>query len=222
MKLARNTQHAPHNTRVTGRHVLRLKSSALRAPRPALRTPHSAPRTGFTLIEIMVVIGIMAIVMTMGIPMVYKIWRKEPMRSALSSVEEVCGNARARAILQNTMTEVVFHPKEGRFEVSGAAAAPRSEEAASAGPSDVAPAPGSGLSGQLSEHVSIDMLDINLTEYRDREEAHVRFYPNGTCDEMTLILRDDENQQRGVTLEITTGLVSILNEADLQNLRNGR
>jgi prepilin-type N-terminal cleavage/methylation domain-containing protein len=189
-----------------------------------LRSNHRAPRShAFTLIEIMVVIGIMAIVMTMSVPMVYKIWRKEPMRTALSSVEEVLSNARARAILQNTRTEVIFHPKEGRFEISGGSAAPRSDSAASVGTEiNPSPASDSGLSGQLPDGVTIDMLDVNLTEYKDREEAHVRFYPNGTCDEMTLILRDDQNQQRGVTLEITTSLVSLLNEGDLQNLRNGR
>ena len=29
------------------------------------------------------------------------------------------------------------------------------------------------------------MLDINLTEYKDADVARVRFYPNGTCDELT-------------------------------------
>jgi prepilin-type N-terminal cleavage/methylation domain-containing protein len=213
MTLARNTQHATRNTRAAC-HYAHLTNSALRTPRSTLRT-------GFTLIEMMVVVGIMAIVMTMGVPMVYKIWRKEPMRTALAGLEEVCSNARARAILQNTITEVVFHPKEGRFEVSGGAAASHAD-ASTAGPSELGPAPGSGLSGQLSDRITIDMLDVNLMEYRDRDEARVRFYPNGTCDELTIILRDDQNQQRGLTLEVTTSLVSILTEADLQNLRNGR
>ncbi len=66
------------------------------------------------------------------------------------------------------------------------------------------------------------MLDVNLSEYKDQETARVRFYPNGTCDEMTLILRSDKGEQRGIVLEITTGLATVLNDNDLQNLRNGR
>src|ERR1035438_9390132 len=87
----------------------------------SLRTPHSAFRTGFTLIEIMIVVAIMAIVMTMSVPIVYKVWHKAPLRKAVADVMAVCSLARQRAILQGTMTQVTFHPKENRLEVSGIA-----------------------------------------------------------------------------------------------------
>jgi hypothetical protein len=48
----------------------------------------------------------------------------------------------------------------------------------------------------------------------------VRFFPNGIADEMTLILISGDGEQRGVALEITTGLAGVLNQADLQKLRN--
>jgi prepilin-type N-terminal cleavage/methylation domain-containing protein len=191
----------------------------------ALRTPHSALRTGFTLIELMVVMGIMAILMTMGVPLVYRTTHKLPMSRAVTDVVEVCSNARARAILHGAMTEVVFHPMEKRLEIAGAAggAPPAEHPGDGSGEAGAARAPGSGLSAQLDERVDIDMLDINLTEYSRSELARVRFYPNGTCDEMTLILRArDGGEQRGIVLEITTGLASVLSENDLQNLRNGR
>jgi prepilin-type N-terminal cleavage/methylation domain-containing protein len=186
---------------------------------------HASPPHAFTLIELMVVMGIMAILMTMGVPLVYRATHKLPMSRALADIVEVFSNARARAILQGHMTEVIFHPMEKRLEVGGAGgSAPRAENP-NGGTMEVAsaPAPGSGLSAQISERVDIDMLDVNLTEYSQSELARVRFYPNGTCDEMTLILRDrDGGEQRGIVLEITTGLASILSDNDLQNLRNGR
>jgi hypothetical protein len=37
----------------------------------------------------------------------------------------------------------------------------------------------------------------------------VRFFPNGTCDEMTLVLRSDKNEWRTISLEVTTGLASV-------------
>jgi hypothetical protein len=52
------------------------------------------------------------------------------------------------------------------------------------------------------------MLDINLLEYKDADEARVRFFPNGTSDEMTLVLHDGD-QYRKITLEVTTGLASV-------------
>src|ERR1700720_869739 len=73
----------------------------------------------FTLIELMVVIGIMGIIMGIGIPFAFHAMHKESLTKAVSEVVEVCSHARARAILQGHMTEVVFHPKEGQLEVDG-------------------------------------------------------------------------------------------------------
>ena len=172
----------------------------------------------------MVVVGIMGIVLTMGVPIVYKVFHRPPMAQAIKDVFEVCSRARAQAILRGQDVDLVCHPQERRFEVVAAAPPP----SPAPGPTgDVGPASppaptGSGSSAQLSDHIIIDMLDVNLTEYKDAESARVRFYPNGTCDEFTLILHSDKGEQRGIVLEITTGLASVLNENDLQNLRNGR
>lgn len=168
----------------------------------------------FTLIEIMVVVAIMGIVLTMGVPIVYKVWHKAPMSKAISDVIEVCSHARALAIMQGRPVVVVFHPKEGRLEVASTPASP----AAQTSPSPV-PAPplspsalsGSGLSARLSEKIAIEMMDINKLphEFRDDDVANVRFFPNGTCDELTLILVSDQAERREITLEVTTGLASV-------------
>ena len=55
----------------------------------------------------------------------------------------------------------------------------------------------------------LDMVDVNFIEHKDDDEAHVRFFPNGTSDEMTLILHSDNNEYREISLEITTGLASV-------------
>jgi hypothetical protein len=36
----------------------------------------------------------------------------------------------------------------------------------------------------------------------------VRFYPNGTCDELTLILASDKGEWKKITTEVTTGIVT--------------
>ncbi len=46
------------------------------------------------------------------------------------------------------------------------------------------------------------MLDINLLEYKDEEIARVRFYPNGTCDELTVILQS-RGEWKKLSLEVT-------------------
>lgn len=173
---------------------------------------------GFTLIEIMIVVAIMAVALTMSVPIVYKVWHKPAMRQAVSDVVEVCSNARARAILQGTDTSVVFHPRDGQFGL-GAGPAPKPEGGGPEAPREAAPriaaiAPakaGSGLSGQLGDRVIIYLLDINMSgiEYRDAESATVRFHPNGTADEMKMILFDGK-EYIGIETEITTGLVNVV------------
>jgi len=170
-------------------------------------------RHGFTLIELMIVIGIMGIVMAMSMPMVYKLWHKAPMIKAVRDVTEVLSRARARAILQNTVAEVTFQPRERTMQVGAAASPVRSSRSRFGDLGAIAvsppPPPASGLSATLDSSISIEMLDVNLTEYKDADVAKVRFFPNGTCDELTLILHSDKGEWYKITLEITTSLATV-------------
>jgi prepilin-type N-terminal cleavage/methylation domain-containing protein len=168
-----------------------------------MKTNRATTSQAFTLIEIMVVVGVMGVLLTMGIPSILKVIKREGMRKAVKEVQDVCSNARARAIFSGTQAEVVFHPLEKRFEVGGTGGAASGGEGASERPSRLE---GEGLSGQLPNEITIEMLDVNLLEYRESEVAHVRFFPNGTSDEMTLILRSDKNEFRKIWLEVTTAL----------------
>lgn len=170
------------------------------------------PKAAFTMIELMVVLGIMAIIMATGIPSILRIWRKEGMRKATADVVEVCSKARAQAILNGTPMDVVFHPLDRRLEIGGASgSAPRSEGEGEFVVERPPPPSSSDSSAQIPEDIIIEMLDINLWEYKDSEWARVRFFPNGTSDEMTLVLRSDKNEWRKVSLEVTTGLASVDN-----------
>jgi len=169
----------------------------------------------------MIVVAIMGVVLTMGVPIVYRMRHEGALRKAVKDVVEVCSQARAMAILQSKATCVVFRPREGSFSVQGGVGA--------AGPAANSPMPlanssaASGLSGQLDSRVAIDMLDVDLIEYKDVEEVKVWFYPNGVCDELTLILHSLEAERdplRAISLEVTTGLASV--ETDFNKLKSLR
>ncbi len=168
---------------------------------------HSKFTRAFTLIELMVVVGIIGLILAMGAPTLLKFFHKEGFRKSVSDTLEACSTARARAILSQTTVELMFHPVQKRCEVSGG--------------------PGGGWGGwaataSFGDSVMIEMLDVNLIERKSDETAGVRFFPNGTSDEMTLLLRSDQNKQCGITLEITTGLATFLNEEGVQKLIAGK
>ena len=160
----------------------------------------------------MIVVGIMGIVMAMSVPIVYKVWRKAPMVQAVKDVVEVLSHARARAIMQDRVTEVIIHPKENRLELAGAGAPP-SPESRPGGDVPLTPpaGSGSGLSAQLSKDIIIETLDVNMSgiEFNDVDQVRIRFFPNGISDEMKMILFDGR-QRMGIELEITTGLASVV------------
>lgn len=169
---------------------------------------------GFTLIEIMIVVGIMGIILTMGVPIVYRAWNKAPMTKAISEVVEACSNARAQAIMQGRQVDLVFYPQDGRFSVSSSPGG-GTLAAQMPGAASVVAAPplmsGSGNSGKLADSITIEMLDINKLrhDFRLDESARVRFFPNGTCDELTLILVSERAERCEILLEVTTSLAEV-------------
>jgi prepilin-type N-terminal cleavage/methylation domain-containing protein len=138
-----------------------------------------SPRRAFTLIEMMIVVAIIGLVAAMGVPSILQALRKDGMRKVVSDVKEVLGNARARAIISGKPTEVIFHPLEKSIG-----------------------------STTLPDGVEIAMLDINLLDYGASDGARVRFFSNGTCDELTLVLHSRDEWQK-ITLEFSTALASV-------------
>ena len=60
----------------------------------------------------------------------------------------------------------------------------------------------------LPDGVELAMLDINQEDYGASDPARVWFYPNGTSDEMTVVLHDRDDWRK-ITLELTTGLATV-------------
>jgi prepilin-type N-terminal cleavage/methylation domain-containing protein len=148
-------------------------------------------RSAFTLIEIMIVVAIIGVVMAAGAPTLYRMLHKEGFRKTVGDIIEVCSTARARAILQGSTITVEIRPQDRTCRVVGG--------------SDTGG--GAKDSAYIDDRVAIEMVDVNLTDYRSAEVAKVHFFPNGTSDEMTLILRSDKGEWRKIELELTTGLV---------------
>jgi prepilin-type N-terminal cleavage/methylation domain-containing protein len=198
-------------------------AACVRTPRSALRTPHSM---GFTLIEIMLVVAILIIALAFSYPAISDMVHRAPMTQAVKDVMDACRHARSQAILTGQPMELRIYPQDMRIEV---AQVPADAPPPNATPSSPASGAADGgeppvktyapkgpyiSSAQLSGELRIEMVDVNFTDYKDADLARVRFYPNGTCDEMTLVLHSDL-EYRKISLEVVTSLVQV--ESDINN-----
>src|SRR4051812_46973806 len=85
------------------------------------------PTAGFTLIELMVVIGIMGIILMIAIPGVYRTLHPNPLQKAVDDLSEACKAARELAVLGSRTTMLSIDLKSKTFSVQTAAEQPRKQ-----------------------------------------------------------------------------------------------
>ena len=192
--------------------------------------PHKNPfalRSGFTLIELLIVVAIICTVSTIGVPAVFRaVQKRDPLTTSVSDVMEACAQARATAIIRCTPMVVKFHPFEYTFNVEEMPpdlneainwsnhSAPRAKASTS-----MKGAPYKSTSYSLNDEVTIEMLDVNMTEHKDDDIVISRFFPNGTADLLTVVL-SWEGEFRRITVDMVTGLANFDNLNELATPQN--
>ena len=149
----------------------------------------------------MMVVAIIGLIMATGVPAILSINHEAPLRKAVNDMMEICSHARAQAILGGQTTTIVFHPRVRQVALSGGAGSGPAAPATRVGRASV-------NASEFGPSVVIEGLGINNFDYTDSEEARVRFFANGTSDEMTLVLSSN-GEYRKITLEVTTALATV-------------
>ena len=167
----------------------------------------------------MVVCAIMAVIMTIAVPSIYRRLHPESMQKAVSDVMEACSHARATAILNGVETELVIRPFDRQIEVaqvggSGASTLDRLASPSVSGgewrmPEETGVKSAAGFSVKLSDKIIIEGLGVNGEDWTEDEVARVRFYPNGTSDELSMVLLSEKMERRNITLEVVTALADV-------------
>ena len=135
----------------------------------------------FTLIEIMIVVAIIGLMAAISAPALLAMLQKYGMRKAVYDVTKLFGDVRADAILKGRNADVSFHPADNRLDSS------------------------IGESVTLADGIAMEGIGINLMDFSQTEVSRVRFFPNGTCDELTLVLHSGDDWRK-ITLEFSTAL----------------
>jgi prepilin-type N-terminal cleavage/methylation domain-containing protein len=175
---------------------------------------------GFTLVEIMVVVGILAIVLALGAPPFIQRLKKEPLRQAISDLQDGLDHARAQAILQGVTTEFVLNSTSGAMSVRPAPERDATTPGAMAEPTASAETPFATTTGtdagasmppfsaRLHPEIRPELVELNLQSQMQAEEVRVRFHPNGTSDDFTIVLRY-RGEMRKVFLDPVTALANL-------------
>jgi prepilin-type N-terminal cleavage/methylation domain-containing protein len=185
----------------------------------------------FTLVELLVVIGILGIILAVGIPNLHRRLSPNSIEQAVKDMLEACSHARAYAILQSTAVDLVLDAETGGISlqpVGGAMTSPASDpdapppietefEEPQARPTSPLSTETLNFSAKLSEAVAIELLEVSFEDQLQYTAARVRFYPNGTCDEMKMLLWHQESgERRLITTEVSTALADV--ESDLSKM----
>lgn len=162
---------------------------------------------GFTLMEIMIVVGIIGLIAAMGMPSIMSALQKSGMRKAVSDVQDVFFSAREQAIIHNKPVAVIIYPREGRFGVEGSAAG-------EAGSTTVNVHSGRTLVATLPDGITFYAIGIYRKDYTESDWAKIYFNPDGTSDEAVILLSGNGGaESEKITLEYATG-VPVLSKAD--------
>ncbi len=186
---------------------MNLIASSFATP-PARRDVRSG---GFTLIEIMIVLSILAIVLATGVPSMLRALEKEGLRKAQSDLVEACSHARAQAILSGRPMELVIRAEGNQVLVEPLKTSPgNTSESGLQNPdaptlSKFAP---KNFAVRLDEEIGIRLLYVNFKDHMEFPEARVRFFPNGTCDEFTIMFFSPKGERK-LSLDVVTGLADV-------------
>jgi type II secretory pathway pseudopilin PulG len=138
-------------------------------PSPPARA-RPARAGAFTLIEILIVLGIIGLTLTMGVPAFVKALQKEGVRKAQSDLLEACQKARGGAIINAKPQDLIIRPMDGTFE-----------------------APGAFPLTSLPADVSFQAISVNDIARDQDDRVVVRFFPKGTSDDFTIVIRNDKD-----------------------------
>ena len=163
---------------------------------------HRAARRGFSLIELMVVLLIIAVLSAMIIPAMHGTYEDALLRSTARRLVDVLNLANSRSVTLNQVFYVRLDTKEGKYLIEP-------QHRASAAAKQLA-----AFEGVFDRRVSVELRRVEASGAEsaesERDLARITFYPDGTADGRELLLRDRQGFQLGLRINPITARVQIV------------
>lgn len=161
--------------------------------------------SGFTLIEMLVIVVIALVLLAVALPNLMAQYRRERIRAAGRDWQEMARFGRATAILEGRTVRLTLRPEERRFRLSR-----EDDMAHEAAPSRAVAPPKDTLLAKRAYAESVSPHLEFTGRSAGREGDTVRFRPDGRCDQALLHLVDPRYEDMTIGLDPITGRTRVL------------
>jgi prepilin-type N-terminal cleavage/methylation domain-containing protein len=184
---------------------------------------HDSRRSGFTLFELLIVLGVMLLIAGIVWPRMLSFYQTSTLKDCARQMNETISAARLAAIDNGIAYQFFYEPSGRHFLMIPSEDLPASANSSDAGETFTLPA----RAGQLPELYTItagnseEQGGINLTPdmLRDVPEdldlssvnwsMPIVFYPDGSASDMRIELEDDRQQYISITVRALTGTATL-------------
>lgn len=151
-------------------------------------------RRGFTLIEIMLVVVIIAITTVVAVPMFVKSLQSSRMQLSTRTLIKLHRYARTQAILENCRAELKINSETGELEMTVLTRGKGEAQET--------------MKKKLEDGISVSGFKC---ETRDEEDGAftVAYTPGGRCAEFTVELEDEHGRQREIFIDGISGKATV-------------
>lgn len=154
------------------------------------------PRTaGFTLIELSIALFVLAVLVAFTVPSFVRAYNSQLLRETALTFSTTCQLARVQAVTQQRPAMLRMDLERQVFWVV---------QAAKAEP-DAEPEEQTVKVVELPPRVRLVAAERADGEFRGEKRVEVVFYPNGTCDSVSVLFRGNEPGGLAATLDPMTG-----------------
>ena len=194
--------------------------------------PHPSHRRGFTLLEVMLVLGVLAVFASMAVPSVMRMFHQQKLTESAERVRMLAASARIRAIESGLIYQFCYEPNGSRFVVvpfesnhasgtngSGTAAAPvvLSSRAAGRMQDGIVFGTPPGAAGAVGLASSMKLASSSLEGLPNASElagcnwsTPILFHPDGSANmDIEIVIHDPHSQQISIRVRAFTGSVSM-------------